>query len=195
MAEGWASLDLHATWMRGVPSMHTEQTETPTRTVPGASAAVPGGLAFLGVQAAAGYTVDDRIVLPLIGASVAGALGGYRPVHTSLDGSIARLDPWTSTLASLLLPGLGLRGKERRWQWQLLARPAVSWLAMRGNVAAAGESVELVAARGLFSVRAEGEVCRRLAPDARLCVFLGPTIWERGFLSGGQGGLRWETGP
>ncbi len=189
------SIDVHATWMRGLPSLHTDSVETNTRTVRAASVQVPGGLTFLGVQLAAGFTVDDRLILPLAGVSLGSAIGSYRPVHTSLDGSIARLHPWASTQFTALMPGLGFRGKERRLQWQVLARPGYTWLVMGGSVAAAGDSAEFRATRGLFTLRAEGELCRRLDPESRLCLFVGPTVYEHGWFNGGQGGLRWETGP
>lgn len=193
--ELWFAADVHGQWLRRLPMLESEAVETDTRAVPKGEHVVPGALALLGVQVAFGFTVDDRIVLPLSGASVGTSIGSYRRVRTSVDGSIAELHPWTTSHWTLLLPGLGVRGKDRRLQWQVLVRPGVGWTAMGGQVAAAGQAAELSATASTFTLRAEGELCRRLDPVSRVCLFAGPTLYEHGWLNGGLAGLRWEGGP
>jgi hypothetical protein len=46
-----------------------------------------------------------------------------------------------------------------------------------------------------LGVRADAEVCRRLDPIERACLFVSPALYEFSALNGGSIGLRWEVGP
>jgi hypothetical protein len=189
------SFDLVSTWLRRSPAFETESVETSARTVPGGSITVPHGLVFLGAQVSGGWVFGDRLVMPTLGAGLSAAVGSHRPVRASLDGSIAELRPWSALRAVLLLPGLGVRGKERRLQWQVVVRPSYALVTTNGSVAAGPEAVPIHGRASSLNVSAEGELCRRLDPTSRVCLFVGLTLYEHHAWNGGQLGLRWEAGP
>ncbi|MBI2395012.1 MAG: hypothetical protein HYV09_35910 [Deltaproteobacteria bacterium] len=191
----WA-FDAHAHWLRAWPNVRSEPASSYLRELPSREHSIPGGATFGGVQAIYGAVLDDRWVLPILGVGVATTVGRYGAAPTSVDGSIAQLHPWTGRYWTLLLPGFGLRAKDRRWMGQLVVRPGVAWLSLDGEIAVGGETVEMNAStKGLFFLRAEVEACRRFDPESRLCTFIAPSIWEHRFLGGAQVGLRWEMGP
>jgi hypothetical protein len=121
-------------------------------------------------------------------------------VITGLDGSIVHLQTWTSKMATLLLPGFGVRAVRRRWMFELSARGVLSVAWMTATVADAGSSLDLTEQNDsvlavTLGARADAEVCRRLDPVERACLFVSPVLYEFSAFNGGSIGLRWEVGP
>jgi len=191
------TIDAHGQWLRALPTVQTEQTEIGLRSsLPETKHRLPGGAAFVGAQAIYGVVIDDRWIYPLVGVGVGTAAGRYRPTPASVDGSIAQLNLWTARYYTLLLPGIGMRGKDRRWMGQIVLRPGIAWLALDGHIASGAHPFEMTAnAKASFFVRAEIEACRRLDPVSRVCAFLAPSLYEHTWFGGAQLGLRWEMGP
>lgn len=190
------TVDMHAQWLRAWPTVRNEPRTSELRDLPTREHAMPGGAALGGAQAIYGVVVDDRFIYPLLGVGIATAVGRYSPAPSNVDGSIASLHPWTARYYTLLLPGFGLRAKDRRWMGQLVVRPGIAWLSLDGEIAVGGEPFEMKAsAKGSFVLRAEAEACRRFDPVSRLCAFIAPSIYEHRFFGGAQIGLRWEMGP
>jgi hypothetical protein len=181
-------------WLRHAPVFSTKALGTSARTI-GSSEIAPGrGLGLLGVSADIDLTFDDRWRVPIMGSSLAWAIGSDDETVTSLDGSIAHERPWTTFRGDLLLPGFGRRWKHRRYMWSAVARTGVSWLAMRGSVAAGGESVPLDLSAATFLLQVELEGCRRLDPTTRACLQLVPRVYEHEWGSGLTFGFRMEWG-
>lgn len=188
------SVDAQSLLFRALPPVSTTPIETAAREVPASKVRVPGGASFIGARAAFGMVVGDRIVLPLFGLGYARAISGT-PVRASLDGSIADLHVARSQVLSISLPGIGVRFKHRRWMAQAVVHTGYTFFSVPGSVAAAGDAHPFAASARSFALRLELEGCRRLDPTTRACLFVAPSIYELGWASGAQVGLRWEVGP
>ncbi len=173
--------------------------DTPLRTLPMGDLPSTGSQQFLAFTWDTGLTVKDRWQVPLFGLQMGGAIGTSAEGITSVDGTIVHQRPWSSDIVSFLLPGLGVRTKERRWMFSAQVRPVVS-LVWMNDLAAAGASTSDVGpdqqafALGL-GLRAELEACRRIDPVQRACLLVSPALYEFSAMNGGSIGLRWEVGP
>jgi hypothetical protein len=192
------SAEVRDTYYTTMPTFTlSDPTETPLRT------ARPGTLPSIGPEDFVGGGVDcalvsnDRLLWPIIGLTVAGAVGQSPRVVTSLDGTMVEMHPWTAVNITVLLPGFGVRAKERRWMFAALARPIVTATTMAYTLANGATSVDpdARASAATIGLRADLEVCRRLDPATRACLFVSPNLYEYRWLDGGSVGLRWEAGP
>lgn len=188
------SMGTNARWMSATPAMAAPQLTTFTREVAAGDIPMRGGMTMLGVYVDAAVTLDDRWVIPLLGAGYHHALGSYDAVITSRDGSIVRMQPWTTDSLDIYLPGLGYRMKRRRWLFGGAIRTGASFLAMNGLLADGPSWASLETTRATFLLQAELEVCRRLDPVTRLCVHVAPRIYDHTLLNGVMFGIRGETG-
>jgi hypothetical protein len=155
-----------------------------------------GPLTLGGVGADFGVSIDERIIVPILGFGFETALGQSPRVLTGIDGALAEVRPWTAWKYDIGMPGLGLRFKERRWMFSFLLRPGISLLFMKGSVAAGADTNDLTLYTPSLYARAEVEACRRFDPTERVCVFVAPTMYVGfGFVAGASAGVRWEIGP
>jgi hypothetical protein len=195
------SVDVRAIELRRMPAMVLQSPyDTSTRTLPSGALASTGPQTLVGVTYDAGIAIGRRWSVPLFGIEFAWAVGSSPEVITGLDGSIVHLQTWTSKMATLLLPGFGVRAVRRRWMFELSARGVLSVAWMTATVADAGSSLDLSDQNDsvlavTFGARADAEVCRRLDPIERACLFVSPALYEFSAFNGGSIGLRWEVGP
>lgn len=182
-------------WLRETPTYTTEKLSTSARDLRESSVRSRGGLAMMGLGFDLDLVIDDRWKVPTLGANTFWAVGSYGTLITSADGSVARLRPWSTWRADLLLPGIGRRWKHRRYMIEAALRTGVSWVQVGGSVAAGSGRVELGDTQAVtFLVQAEIEGCRRLDPTARVCIQIVPRLYEHSWLNGGTIGVRYEWG-
>lgn len=181
-------------WVRRSPAYTMEPLSTSAREMSERVLKSRRPLAMLGVGLDLDLTIDDRWRIPLIGGQVWWPVGSYDASVTSIDGSIARLRPWTTFRADALLPGIGRRFKHRRFMWAATIRGGISFAAMDGDVAAAGTTEKLELSAATFLVQAELEGCRRLDPTTRVCLVVTPRLYEYELLNGITFGIRMEWG-
>jgi hypothetical protein len=198
--ELWTSLDARDEWVRTMPQLTLHAPlDTPLRTLPEGRLPSTGSQQFLALAWDAGLTLNDRITLPVFGVQFGWAVGQSNEVVTSLDGSIVHLHPWNSEVLSLLLTGIGVRAKRRRWAFGADVRGVVSFAFMDATAATGTASQSISDSHALYAVtlgaRVELEVCRRIDPMERACLFVSPALYEFAAFDGGSIGLRWEVGP
>ena len=173
--------------------------DSPLRTLPPGTLPSTGSQQFAALTWDTGAAVNGRWMVPVFGIQFGWAVGSSPEVVTALDGSIVHMRPWSSDMFTFLLPGLGVRGKARRWMFEASARPVVSFVWMNAMVASGASGTDLSDGHALFSatfgLRAELEACRRTDPVQRACLIVSPALYEFGPLNGGSIGLRWEVGP
>ncbi len=189
-----ASFDAYTTYVRQTPRLTLSDTETAGRTVAGQFPSM-GPLALAGAAVDTGWIADDRWIIPALGVGLSGAIGSWSRVLASVDGSIAELRPWTTYVVDALLPGIGVRFKERRWMFAALVRTGVSIAGTDGGIASGTEWTDIHAAGMSLLVRAQLEGCRRLDPLERICLVVAPSVYQFGFANAVTAGLRWEIGP
>jgi hypothetical protein len=194
------SLDVRDVWVRQMPQIQLNSpVDTSLRTLPPGTLPSTGSQQFLAFTWDTAATANDRWLIPLFGLQFGWAIGSSPAVVTSLDGSIVQMRPWSSDLFTVLLPGFGVRIKERRWMIEAAVRGVVSVAWMNITVASGASSQDLTDGQPLFAVglglRADLEACRRIDPVQRACVFVSPALYEFSPFNGGSIGLRWEVGP
>jgi hypothetical protein len=182
-------------WRRKMPELESSSASTAARDIAPTKVAIGGSVLSLGGGVDMSAIVDDHWTIPMLGIAGYGAVGSYDTIVTSLDGSIARVRPWTTYNVDILLPGLGYRMKKRRFMFSATVRTGIVALSTNGSVAGgAGEvPIDLTGYSPLLQV--ELEACRRLDPVRRACVQLAPRIYDFGFINGATLGLRLEWGP
>jgi hypothetical protein len=180
-------------WMRTAPSLTSGAVSGP-REIGQAQVPTRGGLTTLGAYVDTELTFKGATTMPLFGLGYYSALGSYDSVTTSVDGSVARLQPWTTYRWDVLLPGLGGRWKSRRWMFELGARSGVSILGMHGYVATGADTHRIDPSGASFLLVGQASICRRLDPWQRICIEAQPRLFDFGFLNGGTAGFRWEWG-
>ena len=188
------SMGTNARWMSATPAMAAPQLTTFTREIAAGDVPMRGGMTMLGVYVDSAVTLDDRWVLPLFGGGYYRALGSYDAVISSRDGSIVRMQPWTTESLDIYLPGLGYRMKRRRWMFGAALRTGVTFLAMDGLLADGVDWAGLETKRTSFLLQGELEACRRLDPTTRFCLQVAPRIYDHSLLNGVMFGLRMEWG-
>lgn len=195
------SVDVRAIELRRMPAMVLQSPyDTSFRTLPAGALASSGPQTLAGATLEAGIAIGRRWLLPLVGFEFAWAVGSSPDVVAGLDGSIIHLHTWTSKMLTVLLPGFGVRAVSRRWMFELSARGVASVAWMTATAADGGSSLDLSDQNdSLFAAtlgaRADAEVCRRLDPVERACLFVSPALYEFSALNGASIGLRWEVGP
>jgi hypothetical protein len=194
-AEVEGSFDARAQWVRQMPQLERDPVPTAQRTLPATTLPSTGSQAFAALTLQFGVAVDDRWLLPIAGMSFGWAVGSSPRVVTGVDGSIVELRPWSSDVLTVLLPGLGVRIKQRRWAFAAQVVPVVSVVWMNATVATGASSQDESLFAATLGARADLEACRRLDPVERLCVFVAPALYEFSVLGGGSAGLRMEVGP
>jgi hypothetical protein len=198
--ELWTSLDARDAWVRTMPEFTLRQPfTTPLRTLPEGHLPSTGSEQFLALAWDSGVTLNDRVTVPLFGVQFGWAVGQSSEVVTSLDGSIVHMHPWDSEVLSVLLPGIGVRAKRRRWAFSADVRGVASFAFTDATVATGTASPSISDAHALYSAtlgaRAELAVCRRIDPVERVCLFVSPALYEFSAFDGGSIGLRCEVGP
>jgi hypothetical protein len=181
-------------WLRQTPTFTSKAVSTSARDIAEGPLATKRSLAMVGVGADVDLTLDDRWKVPLFGGNLWWTVGSYDANITGLDGSIARVRPWSTFRGDILLPGVGRCWKHRRNMWAAAIRTGVSFATMRGSVAAGTETVPLELIAATFLVQAELEGCRRLDPTTRVCLQIVPRLYEHELLNGVTFGLRMEWG-
>lgn len=159
------------------------------------SARFDRGFFAAGVEGGFGLALDDRWLFPLFAVGVAHAVGTYPSVATHVDGAATWARPASAFRLELLLPGVGLRVKHRRWAAWATVRAGISGVVMDARIADQGVRVDTLASAVSPSVRVDLAACRRLDPLARLCLVGSPHVYDFGPLNGVSVGLRWEMGP
>lgn len=148
---------------------------------------------MLGFEAGGDLVLRDRIVIPLVTSGAAFAVGRYPTVYGASEGSVVELRPWGTGQFTVLIGGIGARWKHRRWAWSVMVQPGLSATYLPGKRPGEEDPEQML---GLdLLVRATAAGCRRLDPDTRLCLFVGPNAYLDGWFNGGVMGLRWEYGP
>jgi hypothetical protein len=200
---GWelqTSLDARDVWLRAMPPIDLRSPyDASLRTLPAGTLPSTGSQQFMALTWDSGATVNDRWMLPIFGLQFGWAVGTSPDVVTSLDGTIVHMHPWTSDMITVLLPGLGVRAKARRWMFEGAVRPVLSFVWMSAIAATGSSTSDLSDGHAFFAtgggVRAELEACRRIDPVQRACLLVSPALYEFSALNGGSIGLRWEVGP
>ncbi len=137
------SVDVRDTYYAKMPTFTlSDPTSTPLRTVGAGTLPSVGPEHFLTFGFDCGLATDDRLLIPLLGMTLGGAIGSTPRVITSLDGTIAEMHPWTAFAITVLLPGIGVRAKERRWMFAASARPTVTAITMAYTLANGSASVD-----------------------------------------------------
>jgi hypothetical protein len=191
------SLDARALYLRDMPRFEIDApTPTARRSVGTGWLPSTGTQPFNGLGADSAYVLDQRWQFPIFGIVVAGAIGESPRVISSVDGTIVAMKPWTSGAFSFLLPGVGVRGKSRRWLFDASVRPVatVVWMSTQYGSGEVQDGATSIIQASTLGARGHLEVCRRLDPDDRLCAFVDPHIYEFSAMNGGTIGLRWEWG-
>jgi len=186
--------NMNGGWLRQTPAFTTKPVTTSAREMGESRIAAGRSIGMLGLSSDLELTLDDRWRVPLIGGALWWAVGSYDATITSLDGSIARVRPWSAFRGDIFLPGVGRRWKYRRNMVGLAARTGVSFMTMGGTVAAGGDSSPIDLTAATFLVQVELEACRRLDPTTRVCVQVVPRVFEHELLNGVTFGLRMEWG-
>ena len=195
--DGEVSFDVRDYWLRSMPTFSMGQT-TPigVRTVGDGVLPSTGDQHFLGFGVDTKYIYNQRYEFPIFGLVGGGAIGQSPRVVTSLDGTMVDMKPWTAGAFTFLLPGVGLRFKERRWMFSANVRMAATFVWEQVSFAS-GRSMDdspPTLWASTFGARAHLEVCRRLDASERLCLFIEPHLYEFNAMNGGSAGLRWEIG-
>jgi hypothetical protein len=196
-AEGELSFDVRDYWLHKMPTFElSDPTKTSARTVGTGTLPSSGDQHFLAAGFDTAVVVDQRVQIPLFGIYGAGAIGQSPRVITSLDGTFVTEKPWTAGAVTFLLPGLGFRFKERRWMFAANVRASATfvWMSVTYQNGASQDDSQPAVSAGTFGARGHLEVCRRLDPETRACLFVEPHLYEFGFMNGGSAGLRWEIG-
>lgn len=186
--------NMNGAWVRQSPTLSARSVSTSARDIAAGDVETGGGLAMLGPSADVDLTIDDRWKVPLVGAAAYWAVGSYDTTVTSLDGSIARVRPWSTFRADLFLPGVGRRWKHRRNMWGAAIRTGVSFVTVGGSVAAGSESEPLSLGATSFLLAVELEACRRLDPTTRVCIQVVPRVYDHELMNGLTFGVRMEWG-
>ncbi|MBX3209101.1 MAG: hypothetical protein KF764_28975 [Labilithrix sp.] len=181
-------------WVRRAPDFTSKAVTTSARELGAKTARAGSSLAMIGFGGDVELTIDDRWKVPLFGGNFHWAVGEYDAAITSLDGSIARLRPWTVIRGDFLLPGIGRRWKHRRNMWAAAVRSGFSVAGMAGSVAAGAETVPLELTAQTFLLQLELEGCRRLDPSTRVCLQVVPRLYDHQLLNGLTFGIRMEWG-
>ena len=182
-------------WMRAMPTLEGEETSTSARTLPAQDVATGGGsVTALGGSFDLSVVLDDHWVLPGFGLGAYAAVGSYPTVLTSVDGSVARVRPWTMVEIDLLGPGIGYRITKRRFMFSGALRSGLSIMRVSSSVAAGTDTQERALTGVSVMVQAELEACRRLDPGTRVCLQVAPRLYDFGGLNGATFGLRVEWG-
>ena len=168
---------------------------TDVRTLREGDVGAAGPFSFFGGHIDTSIVVSDRWIFPLLGGGAFAAVGPSARTITSLDGSFIELRPWTAFRIDLLLPGIGVRFKERRWAFAATVRAAYTSIGMNAAIAAGASWKMTEVSGGAPSLRMSVEACRRVDPTNRACLFITPNLYEVSFLNGGSVGLQWEYGP
>lgn len=190
-----ASAEVYGRYFRTTPRLSYEPIENDLRSIPGGKLARSAPMGFFGASAELGLAIDDRWVVPLLGVGGAVPAGHQTRVLTSIDGSMVELRPWTTLYGEALLPGLGVRFKERRWLFSAVLRTAVSFLGVHGSITDLRGASALYFTASSFALRLPVEACRRIDPVERVCVVVTPHLYDLGWASGASVSLRWEWGP
>ncbi len=180
-------------WMRSSPAL-TSGAVTGLREIGETKVPTRGSLTTVGAYLDTELTWKGPTTMPLFGLGYYGALGSYDSVTTSVDGSVAHLQPWTTYRWDVLLPGIGARFKARRWMFELGARTGISILGMHGYVAEGADTQRIDPSGASFLLLGQASICRRLDPWQRICIEAQPRLYDFGFLNGGTAGIRWEWG-
>lgn len=195
--DGEISLDVRDYWLRSMPTFSlSDATQIGVRSVGAGVLPTTGEQHFLGFGVDSKYVYQQRWEFPIIGLVGAGAIGQSPRVVTSLDGTMVDMKPWTAAAFTLLLPGVGLRFKSGRWMFGANVRFAASFVWEQVSFASGRSTDETPPAvwAATFGARAHAEICRRLDPEERLCLFIEPHLYEFSGMNGGSAGLRWEYG-
>jgi len=195
--DGEISLDVRDYWLRAMPKFSlSDPTQIGVRAIGTGVLPSTGEQHFLGFAFDTKYIYEQRWEFPIFGMVFGGAVGQSPRVISSLDGTMVEMKPWTAGTISLLLPGVGVRIKARRWMFSANARFVASWVWEQAAYASGRSLDDSPAAlwAGTFGVRGHVEACRRLDVESRLCLFAEPHLYEFGFMNGGSAGLRWEYG-
>lgn len=189
-----AAVSAGALWVRSMPELQNERIDTAARTVQRRDVPIGGSVTALGGSFELSLVVEDRWVIYGFGAGTYVATGSYAPVITGVDGSIARIRPWTMVDIDLTTPGLAYRMKRRRWMFAAGLRTGVTLMHVDATVAGGSSSEDMPLNGVSFMLQAELEACRRLDPATRVCLAISPRVYDFGILNGGTLGLRMEWG-
>lgn len=189
------SFDVYVRALRTTPRFTYQPIANDLRTIGGGKVPSTGAASFLGTSVDLGLAVDDRWTLPLLGLGGGVSLGSHPRVLTSIDGSMVELRPWTMFEVEVLLPGFGVRFKERRWLFAAALRTGYSIMSMKGTVTNLVGTSDLSLAASSFALRLPVEACRRIDPIERACLVVTPHLYEFGWATGASVAVRWEWGP
>ncbi|MDB4998606.1 MAG: hypothetical protein JWM74_6038 [Myxococcaceae bacterium] len=190
-----SSFDVYLRSLRTTPRFTYHAVENDLRAIGGGKVPSTGAASFLGAALDLGLAVDDRWMLPLLGIGGGVSLGSHARVLTSIDGSMVELRPWTMLEGEVLLPGFGVRFKERRWLFAAALRTGYSFMSMKGTVTNLVGTSDLDLGASSFALRLPVEACRRIDPMERACLVVTPHLYEFGWATGASVAVRWEWGP
>ncbi len=177
-----------------MPSLTLEGASTVARDIPERKVAIGGSIVSLGGGIDSAVIANDQWSIPLLGVAAYGAIGSYDTIVTSVDGSIARIRPWTTYEIDVLLPGVGYRMIKRRYMFSAALRGGLVFLTTQGAVAAGADETAFGLSGLSPLVQAELLACRRLDPLTRVCLQVAPRIYDFGFMNGATFGVRVEWG-
>jgi hypothetical protein len=189
------SFDVYARFLRTTPRFTYQPIENDLRAIPGGTVPSTGAASLVGAAIDFGLAIDDRWIVPLLGLGGALSTGSRARVLTSADGSMVELRPWSILGGEVLLPGFGVRFKERRWLFGAALRTGYAFLSMKGRVADLAGASDLDLSASSFALRLPVETCRRIDPLERACLVVTPHLYEFGWATGATVAVRWEWGP
>jgi hypothetical protein len=191
---GLLALDLSGTWVRQLPTMAVGPENGSGKIDELGTIPSPGSAQLMGLNLSVGMTLNNRWMLPIVGGGYSWAVGPHPLVWTSVNGSITQLRPWTFKVATILLPGFGVRYTRRRWMFETSVRSVVHLWSMDGAIAEGPNAVDVRADKTTFGFVGELATCRRLDPISRVCWVVSPVVYEAGWASAVSVGIRWEAG-
>jgi len=192
-----ASFDVQLQHLRAMPNLEHSASQLGDfgRNLPETDIGTGNAESFLGAGFGIEAVVHDRVRLPILGFSLASAIGSSPRVFGSIDGSIVEVDTWKSGLLTVLFPGYGFRIKDRRWMFEGAAQPGLAYLFTSGAVAQGAARYDASFHAASFLVQVDLAACRRIDPVERACLFAAPAIYEFGVFQAWTVGFRWELGP
>lgn len=180
---------------RATPTLSlVDPAELSSRTIARGDLANAGGFRSVGAFSDFAFVVWPRLSIPVIGLGISLPVGEHAPIRSSVDGSIAEVQPFRMFAVDVLGPGIGVRSIVRRYFFEALVRTSLLYMGGKAQIAAGAELVDVPVHGVALGVRAELSACRRLDPESRVCLTLAPRLFEVVPASGLSVGLSWTWG-
>ena len=159
--DGELSVDVRDYYLRSMPKFElSDPTQTTGRNVGTGTLPSTGEQHFLAMGFDTALVLNQRLQLPMFGLYGGGAIGQSPRVISSVDGTFVTLKPWTAGALTVLLPGVGLRFKERRWMFNASVRAAATfvWMSVAYSTGGSVDDTQPSVWAGTFGARGHVEL-------------------------------------